>query len=104
MSSNKRTRATFKSILSGTSAVTSSNPSVPPVSSDRQRKKKRTQSPVPTESRSISLFDIQITLEKIVNQNAELTAKVDEVLERVAKIEEDRAIDQEFLNVLNFLS
>jgi uncharacterized protein YdgA (DUF945 family) len=104
MSSNKRTRATFKNILSGTSTVTSSNLSVPSVPSDRQRKKRKMQSPLPTESRSISLIDIQMTLEKIVIQNSELNAKVDEVLERVAKIEEDRVIDQEFINVLNFLS
>ena len=45
-----------------------------------------------------------MTLEKIVIQNSELNAKVDEVLERVAKIEENRVIDQEFINVLNFLS
>ena len=104
MSSNKRTRAIFKNILSGTPTVTSSNPSVPSVPSDRQRKKRRTQSPIPTERSSISLSDIQMTLDKIVIQNSELHAKVDEVLEHVAKIEEDCIIDQKFINVLNFLS
>ena len=45
-----------------------------------------------------------MTLEKIVIQNSELNAKVDEVLEYVVKIEEDHVINQEFINVLNFLS
>lgn len=101
MSYKKRTRATFSNIIAGTSASASSAPSIPSAPS---KKKRKIQNPteIRESSSEISLFDIHATLEKILSQNNELNGKINELLDRVARIEEDRVIDQEFINVLNF--
>lgn len=103
MSYKKRTRTTFSNIIAGTSASSSSAPSAPPAPS---KKKRKIQNTTETGERNseLSLFDIQATLEKILSQNDELNGKVNELLDRVARIEEDNAIDKEFINVLNFLT
>jgi peptidoglycan hydrolase CwlO-like protein len=100
MSHKKRTRSIFNNIITGTSASATSATSAPPAPSKKKRKIQNQ----PESNPELNLLDIQSTLEKILNQNNEINEKVDELLDRVARIEEDRVVDQEFINVLNFLT
>ena len=52
----------------------------------------------------ISLSSIQEILDKISKQQSNLDMKVNEILDRVIRIEEDRIVDQEFINVLNLFN
>jgi len=89
----KHARETFSSILAGIIPT----PSTPP----KKKRKIRTE----TESSSeVNLIDIKVMLDRISDQNSELNTKVNEILNRVARIERDRVIDQDFINVLNLFN
>lgn len=101
MSNNKRdkVRETFGNIIAGSSRRASASPA-PPAPPKKRRRIQET-----IESRSeVSLSDIKATLERILSQNSELNTKVNEILNRVARIERDRVIDQNFINVLNLFN
>jgi len=89
----KHARETFGSILAG---IAPTPPTLP-------KKKRKIQTE--TESSSeVNLIDIKVMLDRISDQNAELNTKVNEILNRVARIERDRVIDQDFINVLNLFN
>jgi hypothetical protein len=94
MSNNKR-RDIFSKIIAG---------SAPPP----PKKKRKPNRPEHTEhsehTEEISLSSIQETLDKISKQQSDLDTKVNEILDRVIRIEEDRIVDQEFINVLNLFN
>ena len=85
----KHARETFSSILAGIAPTTLPTP-------PKKKRKIRTET---TESSSadVNLIDIKFMLDKILEQNSE-------ILNRVIRIERDRIIDQDFINVLNLFN
>jgi len=85
----KHARETFSSILAGIAPTTLPTPL-------KKKRKIRTET---TESSSadVNLIDIKFMLDKILEQNSE-------ILNRIIRIERDRVIDQNFINVLNLFN
>ena len=97
MSYKRHAKETFSNIIAGSSG----NAPAPP---SRKRRKIRNLTETIESSSEVSLSDIKVTLEKILHQNSELNTKVNEILNCVARIERDRVIDQDFINVLNLFN
>ena len=95
----KHARETFGNIIAGSSG----NTSAPPAPSKKRRKIRNLTETIESSS-EVGLLDIKVILERILNQNSELNTKVNEILSRVARIESDRVIDQDFINVLNLFN
>jgi len=92
MSHNKR-RNIFSKIIAGS------------VSPNKKRKPNRLEHTEYSEhTEETSLSSIQKILDKISKQQSDLNTKVNEILDRVIRIEEDRIVDQEFINVLNLFN
>ena len=93
MSYNKRrfkqTRESFSNIITPTTPTIANTPTTP-------TKKIRTRSPS-------GIDDINHTLDEIFRQNARILAIMEEVLDRVRKLEEgSEEVDKDFIKVINF--
>ena len=96
MSHNKRSKDIFSKIIAGDS-----------VRLNKKRKSNRSEHiPLTTEHTTdeISLSDIRGTLDRILKQNSEMDVKINDILNRVIRIEEYQIVDQEFINVLNLFN
>lgn len=89
----KRTRESFSNIISPITPTTSTIANTPTTPT----KKIRTRSPS-------GIDDINNTLDELFRQNAKILAMMEEVLERVRRLEEDsgEVVDREFIKVINF--
>lgn len=87
----KRTRNSFSNIISPSTPTIANTPTTP-------TKKIRTRSPS-------GVDDINNTLDELLRQNAKILAMMEEVLERVRKLEEGSGdvVDGEFIKVIYFL-
>lgn len=87
----KRTRNSFSNIISLSTPTIANTPTTP-------TKKIRTRSPS-------GVDDINNTLDELLRQNAKILAMMEEVLERVCKLEEGSGdvVDGEFIKVIYFL-
>ena len=83
----KHTRETFSSILAG-------NAPTPPTP---LKKKRKTRTETESSLAEINLIDIKFVLDRILEQNSE-------ILNRISRIERDRIIDQDFINILNLFN
>jgi hypothetical protein len=89
----KRTRESFSNIISPATASTSAIANTPTTPT----KKIKTRSPS-------GINDIKNTLDELFRQNSKILAMMEEVLERVCKLEEgsEDVVDREFIKVINF--
>lgn len=92
----KRTRESFSNIISPTTPTTANTSTIAntPI---KPTKKIRTRSPS-------GIDDINNTLDELFRQNAKILTMMEEVLERVRRLEEDsgEVVDREFIKVINF--
>lgn len=92
----KRTRESFSNIISPTTSNIS-NTSTIANTPTTPTKKIRTRSPS-------GIGDINNTLDELFRQNAKILVMMEEVLDRVRRLEEDsgEVVDREFIKVINF--
>ena len=91
----KRTRESFSNIISPTTPNTSTIANTP-TTPTKPTKKIRTRSPSGTD-------DINNTLDELFWQNTKILAIIEEVLERVRRLEKDSEVNREFIKVITLI-